>query len=164
MNTIKNVTEAAMNGNTKVVEKLIKEDNSLLNIHSSDGWTPLHLAAYFGHEETTNMLLMLGADIHIRAKNNNENMPLHAAVANNQAALVSLLLENGADINAKQSGGWTSLHEAALLGNAQIVSLLLEKGADTNVTKDDGKTALHIAKEKGYEEVIQMIEKCVEGV
>lgn len=164
MDQIKNVTEAAMNGDAKLVEKLIKEDHSLLDIHNADGWTPLHLAAYFGHEETANMLLSLGADIHIKAKNNNENMPLHAAVANNQVALVSLLLENGADINAKQSEGWTSLHEVALLGNIEIVSLLLEKGADAGFAKDDGKTSLYIAQEKGHEEVIEMIEKHVNAI
>ncbi len=66
------------------------------------------------------------ADIHIRAKNENENTPLQAAIANKQIELVAFLIEKGSDVNVIQSGGWTGLHEAALLGNEEIIVLLLK--------------------------------------
>jgi uncharacterized protein len=161
MNKVTAIITAAMKGNAAIVEELLSEDRALVHAFSEDGWTALHLAAYFGHEETVKVLLQGGADIHLKAKNNNENMPLHAAVANKQFHIVKLLLKNGANVNATQSGGWTSLHEAALLGETSIVQLLIESGADISVTKDDGKTALDVALEKEQEEVVQLLQSTI---
>ena len=77
-------------------------------------------------KKLASFLLESGADIHIRAKNENENTPLQAAIANKQIELVAFLIEKGSDVNVIQSGGWTGLHEAALLGNEEIIVLLLK--------------------------------------
>ncbi|SDZ43165.1 ankyrin repeat domain-containing protein [Bacillus sp. 166amftsu] len=159
MNQIEKITNAAMNGDMPTIQEILNENPDLVNTFSQDGWTPLHLASYFGKEEAARLLLSLGADIHARAKNSNENMPLHAAVANKQVKLVELLIKNGADINAKQSGGWTSLHEAALLGNTEIVELLIKEGANIQLRKDDEKTPLDIALEKEQSEVVNLIKQ-----
>ncbi|GGE63787.1 ankyrin repeat domain-containing protein [Priestia taiwanensis] len=148
-----------MNGNTEVVKALLKEDCTLVHALSEDGWSALHLAAYFGHEETVKVLIEFGADVHLKAKNNNGNIPLHAAVANKQLTIVKLLLEHGTDVHTTQSGGWTSLHEAALLGATDIVQVLIDNGADVHKTKDDGKSALDVAIEKEQEAVIQLLQR-----
>ena len=48
--------------------KFIKASPSIVNECSEDGWTPLHLATYFGQKEIASFLLESGADIHSRAK------------------------------------------------------------------------------------------------
>lgn len=83
-------------------------------------------SSLFWTERNSEFLLESGADIHSRAKNENENTPLQAAIANKQSELVDFLIEKGSDINIMQSGGWTGLHEAALLGNEEIIMLLLK--------------------------------------
>ena len=41
---------AAILGNTETLEQLLAGNRSLISAVSSDGWTPLHLAAFFGNE------------------------------------------------------------------------------------------------------------------
>src|SRR5947209_17012348 len=54
--------EAAAAGEIERVERLIGESPSDLNAFSPDGWTPLHLAAFFGHAKIVELLLARGAD------------------------------------------------------------------------------------------------------
>ncbi|MES5955432.1 ankyrin repeat domain-containing protein [Bacillus fungorum] len=154
MKILQSITQAVISGNKEEVVEFIKTNPSAVNGFSDDGWTLLHLAAYFGQKEIASFLLESGADIHIRAKNVNENTSLQAAIANKQSELVAFLIEKGADVNVIQSGGWTGLHEAALLGNEEIIVLLLKNGANKTIKKNDGKTAYDIALEKGHDHLL----------
>ena len=53
--------DACVAGKTEKVLDEIDRDPSLLESHSSDGWTPLHLAAFFGQAELAKGLLNRGA-------------------------------------------------------------------------------------------------------
>ncbi|MGG1150900.1 ankyrin repeat domain-containing protein [Bacillus wiedmannii] len=154
MGILQSIFQAVISGNKEEVVEFIKTNPSAVNEFSEGGWTLLHLAAYFGQKELASFLLESGADIHIRAKNENENTPLQAAIANKQSALVAFLIEKGSDVNVIQSGGWTGLHEAALLGNEEIIVLLLKNGANKTIKKNDGKTAYDIALEKGHDNLL----------
>ena len=44
-------------GRTETVLAEIDRDPALLESRSSDGWTPLHLAAFFGHDDLVKALL-----------------------------------------------------------------------------------------------------------
>jgi ankyrin repeat protein len=162
METTTNIFEAAMNGKTEDVKTLLAQDNTLLNAHSADGWTALHLTSYFGRLETMEALLQAGADVTIRTTNNLNNLnnqPLHAAAASPKtaAAACEILLNNGADINAQQHGGFTALHEAAQNGDEATVGLLLARGADTTIRLDNGQTAREIAVEHGRENILRLL-------
>ncbi|MGR5939361.1 ankyrin repeat domain-containing protein [Bacillus pacificus] len=157
MEILQSITQAVISGNKEKVVEFIKTNPSAVNEFSEDGWTLLHLAAYFWTKKLASFLLESGADIHIRAKNENENTPLQAAIANKQIELVAFLIEKGSDVNVIQSGGWTGLHEAALLGNEEIIVLLLKNGANKMIEKNDGKTAYDIALEKGHEHLLHYL-------
>src|SRR5690242_6128605 len=43
--------EACAAGEIERVERLVAEDPGSINTYSPDGWTPLHLAAFFGHSK-----------------------------------------------------------------------------------------------------------------
>ena len=45
------VFEACAAGEMERVERLLASDPAAVNTFSADGWTPLHLAAFFGHTE-----------------------------------------------------------------------------------------------------------------
>jgi ankyrin repeat protein len=121
---------------------------------SSDGFTALHLAAFFGQPEAAQLLIDRGADIEAVATNRrfaSEARPLHSAVAAQDPETTLLLLRAGADPNSKQHGGFTPLLEAAQLGNSVLVGLLLEAGAEPNATLDDGRSAAELAEAAGSE-------------
>ncbi len=137
----------------------IDRDPSLMKAHSTDGWTPLHLAAFFGHADLANALLDRGADINAASTNAMNNTPLHAAAAGGNTPLVKLLLERGADPNARQEGGWTALHSAAQAGNREMVEVLLANGADVNARATNNQAALDLALMRGHHEVVALLEE-----
>ncbi len=136
----------------------IERDATLLESHNGDGWTPLHLAAFFGHLDLTDALLDLGANVNSRSTNGLKNMPLHAASAGGHAEVVALLLKRGADVNAVQGGGWTALHSAALAGNRAMAEALLANGADSSIRAENNQTPLDLALSKAHEEVAALLE------
>ncbi len=136
----------------------IDRDASLLGAHNSDGWTPLHLAAFFGHPELAKGLLNRGADIEAPSTNAMQNTPLHAAAAGGSAALVELLLASGAKVNAKQHGGWTALHSAAQAGNLDMARLLLAHDADPQARADNNQLPLDLALSAGKGEMAELLE------
>jgi uncharacterized protein len=81
--------------------------------YSYDGWTPLHLAAFFGHLHAARRLLDAGADVGAVARNSLANTPLHAATAGKHLAVALMLLERGADPEALDGGGFSASRIAA---------------------------------------------------
>lgn len=153
------VFTACVAGRTPEVLEAIHHDPSLLNAHSTDGWTPLHLAAFFGHPDLASALLDHGAPINARSTNAGKNMPLHAAAAGGHAEIVELLLKRGADPNVTQEGGFTALHSAAQAGNREMVASLLANGADANLRAANNQSPLDLALSHGRQEVATLLEE-----
>jgi uncharacterized protein len=72
--------------------------------------------------------------------------PLHYAVRDGHAAVVTALLEAGVDVNTPTGGDRTSpLLVATVNGRFDIAKMLLERGADPNLTGENGVTPLYAA-------------------
>jgi uncharacterized protein len=136
-----NVFEAAAFGREERLSELLESDAGLARAFSGDGFTALHLAAFFGHPEAVRLLLDRGADPTAVATSEQIGpvQPLHSAAAAGGLDSVQLLLEHGADVNARQGGGFTALHAAAANGDAELARLLLAGGADATAKDDDGR-------------------------
>ena len=143
---------AAKNGDTDEVAALLSMDNRLTRTHDTDGWTPLHLAAHYGHAATVALLLHNNAPVDIRSANQLANTPLHAALAGQRGEVVRILVEAGADVNATQHGGWTPLHQSMAAGDRALTELLLAHRARP-VANDAGVTPSAIARERGHAEL-----------
>ncbi|MEE9292910.1 MAG: ankyrin repeat domain-containing protein [Acidobacteriota bacterium] len=130
-----NLFEASALGLRENVAAHVERDSALINTYSHDGWTPLHLAAFFGQRETVEMLLDRGADVNARSHNQKfgkENTPLHAAAANHHTKTAELLMNRGAEIDARDGSGFTPLALAAGTKNDILMILLLERGAQSS--------------------------------
>lgn len=111
-----------------------------LSVRGGDGFTPLHLAAFFGGVEAVEAILAAGADPDADADNVFKVHPIHSASAVGDHASVRALLAAGANPNVAQQGGYTPLHAAAHNADAELAKLLLSYGADPDMADDSGKT------------------------
>lgn len=144
------VFEAAATGRLARVAELLDEDPSRARAWSVDGFTALHLAAFFGAEPVADLLLAYGADPDVPARNAQGVHPLHSAVAGASFAIARLLVDAGADVDAAQTGGFRPIHAAAQNGDDLTVDLLLHAGARLDLTTDDGRTADVLAAAAGH--------------
>jgi ankyrin repeat protein len=144
------VFDAAGLGRTGRLRDLIAADPSLVGAYSSDGFTPLHLAAFFGQAEPTRVLIHAGADVNAVSRNDMKVQPLHSAAAARRDEVARLLIDAGADVNATQRHGYAPLHAAAQNGDVELVDLLLDRGARVDAKTDDGKTAADYAQDAGH--------------
>lgn len=192
--TVKEIHESFLyscrNGELNKLEQLLAHCNeSNVEINTSQkgesksnlGWTPLHLASYFGHKTVVEFLLDQGADIN--AVNDSGDTPLHKAAFVGREDIVCVLLARNANINIVNGEGstprdvckdndearkllWaaekteTIQREQKLLGAARSNDLeslnsLLKEDRPTNMNCVDvqGNTALHCASYRGHKEV-----------
>jgi ankyrin repeat protein len=146
------VFDAAAVGRTRGLEELLDAEPELVTAWSPDGFTALHLAAFFGQEDAAKILVERGAEVSLVARNANIHVtPLHSAAAGSHPGIVKLLLEHGADPNAAQDGGFTPLHSAAQNDDVDSVESLIEAGADPRLANDEGKKPFDLAGDKTRE-------------
>jgi len=155
------IFEACAAGELEHVERLLEggRDASAINAHGADGWTPLHLAAFFGHAKIVELLLSRDADVAARSRNPNGNTPLHAALVGNHKLVAGLLIGHGADVNAADAAGWRPLHLAAANNNLDAIKALVAQGADVAAGNGEGLTPLTIAQEKSHREAAALLRR-----
>jgi uncharacterized protein len=146
------------------VSEILKHDPEAANRYSSDGFTPLHFAAFFRRPDIARDLIRDGANVSAVAKNAMKVTPLHSAAAGRSREIVRLLLEQGASTEARQQGGWTPLHAAAQNGDAEMVEDLLQHHADPLARNDEGKSPADLAQAKGQKEVFELLTQVAMGI
>ena len=99
-----------------------------------DGWTPLHWAAWIGHQDVAKLLLDGGADLNMVTQHG--GTPLHWAANNGRKTVVQLLLERGAWPNIRDQFGRTPLSYASRK-YMYIANILTQNGG----TVERGKTS-----------------------
>lgn len=149
---------AAVQGDVTGIETLLEGNRGLVSALSTDGWTPLHLAAHFGRTDAARLLLNNGAGANSRSANALQNMPLHAAAAGRAAGVAKLLIDRGAHVNARQHGGWTPLHAAAQNGDLETARVLIENGAEISVRADNQQRPMDLALTKGHGAMVELLE------
>jgi ankyrin repeat protein len=154
--------DACAAGELERVERLLHEkasDATGVNDYSADGWTPLHLAAFFGHAKIAELLIAHDANVAARSRGANGNTPLHAALAGNHKFVVGVLIGHGADVNAPDAQGWRPLHLAAANNNMDAIKALITQGADVHAPNGEAKTALSLATEKNHREAAALLRR-----
>lgn len=146
------------------------------------GWSPLHLAAYFGHTDVVDVLLKNRADVDIQ--NEEGDTPLHKAAYTGRDQIVVQLITQNANvfilngdglrpIQLAKSDSITNLLSAAELsdirrredkflsaarnGDISTMKKLLEDATNPvniNSVDSSGNTALHCAAYRGQNEAV----------
>jgi ankyrin repeat protein len=143
--------EAAIVGDLgRLAELLDEADAGPIDERSADGFTALHLAAYFGRVRAAQELLDRGADPNAWALGSLRVQPLHSAVSGSHEALARLLVERGAEPGQAQDGGYTPLHAAAQNGLTALSDFLIAHGANPKALTQDILTPADLAERAGH--------------
>jgi uncharacterized protein len=151
------VFAAAALGRLDALDTALAASPPVVNSFAYDGWTPLHLAAFFGHLDAAERLLAAGADLSAVSRNALRNTPLHAAIAGGRVDVSLRLIERGANLEASDAGGHRPLHIAAEGGAVAIVKALLDRGADAYAVDADDRTPLARATARHHTEIVDLI-------
>lgn len=154
--------EAASFGDLDRLAGVLDADPAIVGAASGDGFTLLHLAAFFGQVDAVRLLLGRGAEVDRRATGWMTGTALHSAASAGHTDVVRILLEADADPSARQSGGFTPLHAAALGGNVEMARLLLARGADPTTVTDAGLTARSLADASADADTIALVRSALD--
>ncbi|CAD8044189.1 unnamed protein product [Paramecium primaurelia] len=161
--------------NKAMLDKVLEMEADV-NVIDTNGWTPLHHAAFYGELDAITTLFERGAIQSIFS--NKGYYPLHAAAINNQAKAVKLLIElskkqKDKSINKKDTGQFdrgahpdcqddqlcTPMHLAAKKGFAEVVKVLFENGGNIYALDNRDWTPLHYASFNMHKNVVHMLSR-----
>ncbi len=130
-------------------------DPTSINLRSSLGETPLHLACFETPTEALRELIEAGAEVDTLSDCGSS--PLSDSALVGRADVVNLLIERGASLLLDGQLDLT-LHQAVRGRNVEVVRAILEAGADVNERQTDfSETALHIAAELDLVEIAEFL-------
>jgi uncharacterized protein len=156
------VWEAAAYGRRTALMALLRQSPDQVNMPAIDGYLPLGLAAFFGHADCVEFLLMHGAEVNAVSRNAMHVRPLHSAVtqapAERALPVVQLLLRAGAEVNVQKSGGYTPLHLAVNRDECELAETLLCFGADMLARAGDGRSAWDVARVRGHARMLALLQ------
>ncbi|KAJ4865378.1 ankyrin repeats (3 copies) domain-containing protein [Trichoderma breve] len=119
------------------------------------GWTPITLAASFGHANIVKKLVEHGASC--TALTSFGWSPISVACCRGSLGVAKLLLdEYGVSMEGDYGINWSALRSAATFGHADILTYLLKRGADPT-PEAGGWSCLHIAADGGHTEAVQVL-------
>lgn len=146
-------------GNVDIIKRILVH---LGKQEEADRWlttSRLFTAVKSGQEEEVATCLGRGADPDAMFRYYYRRPVLHIAAVSGNAAVLRLLLDNGASVHLRGPFGATALHCAAAAGHDDGLGLLLERGAGIYVVDDRGATPLHrSASSKRFSAVNQLLE------
>ena len=140
------IHDVVKKGDIQEIQKLISENPSLLESKDRVGFTPLHIAAFYGQTEAA--MLLINHKANLDSKNNNKNTPLHIAAMQNYPKVARLLISSEANLNSENNNGRTPLHIAAMRGHTELAKLIISFNADLNIVSSYGEKPFHLAKDQ----------------
>ncbi|XP_042220030.1 ankyrin repeat domain-containing protein 49-like [Homarus americanus] len=140
---------ACENGKQSLVEEILQQHPEAISATDSDGYTPLHRAAYSDFPDIIKLLLSAGASVN--AKTVDGWSALHSACRWNHFDCVVILIDGGSDVNGVTNSGQTPLHVAAINPQAHqtLQLLLMNCMVKPLLTNSNGETAKDLAMRSG---------------
>lgn len=138
-------------------QQMIKET---ANLSVPGGISALHYAALHGNMEAVQQLILNGANVNHRCREDKHMTALHEAVMAGQTGIVAYLLQHQASQLLHDDSGMNPLHLACQLGHISIARMLMEHG--------EGKRALQSLDNNEHKPIDlcanHFLKSCVENV
>lgn len=156
---------AARGGRLDVTTLLLRETTRTesltevdINGVTSEGRTPLMLAADAGHEECVRLLLSEGSDTLVTSVEG--YTALHLASVRGHDGVVSVIASHpGVLVDAVANGGVTSLHLVASEGHFEVGEVLLLHGAMPDLQDELGNTPADVAYLAGWGQFAEVLSR-----
>lgn len=115
---------AAKIGNSEVINEFLKHGFPV-DVRSKDGYTPLMMATYYGHQDIVTTLLAKGADR--CARDNRGNTALMGALFKMEFAIAKQLRQVDCDAQAKKTGQKTTAEFAKVIGQEKQLQKIIKE-------------------------------------
>mmetsp|Transcript_27947 Transcript_27947/g.79036 ORF Transcript_27947/g.79036 Transcript_27947/m.79036 type:complete len:1538 (+) Transcript_27947:383-4996(+) len=148
---------AAVSGDIKLVEMLVKEFDASLAVTDRTGSTPIDDALDRGHSLLVKFMTERAPDGIAVLNTTKYCREMCYASAEGKVDLVARNIHNGLDPNATLYAGRTPLHIASRHGHLKVAEFLIEQGAHINAQDDEGHTPLFDAIMGGHELMAQLL-------
>jgi ankyrin repeat protein len=150
------VIRASKENNIRLVKEYVKHGGSL-NIKNEKGYTPLILAAYYGHREMVNLLLKSGA--RPCEKDHKGNTALMGAIFKGYLTISYDLMNSDCDVDTKNKSDQTALMYASLFGREELVKNLINKGASIHAKDINGNDSVSLAKKQYNHKMVEILKE-----
>jgi ankyrin repeat protein len=182
MDTREELFAAIQQSDLATVERLVKDDRTLVNAQDAQGLSAVLTAAYHQQPEIIALLVKRRPKLtlydacaigrldrvksYLKRKHRLLNefapdgfQPLGLAAFFGHTEVVRFLLESGADVNTPSRNGLkvTPLNSAAAGRHYEIAMLLLERGANPNMRQSGDFVPLHAAAQNGQIEMVKIL-------
>jgi ankyrin repeat protein len=149
--------KAVEDGHVPMIKLLVQRG---LNVHAvnSKGHTLLMIAAGKGHKAAAEWLIQQG--VAVNTADNQGKVCLHGACSgssSDDAAMIELLLNNGADVHQYSDKQISALDTCAEFGKVECARALIAAGADVNHFNSMNVTCLHVAVMMQHTAVVQLL-------
>ena len=152
MNLTNPISLSCWLGQPLIVEYFLTFETIVNHLEDTDknGRTPLHLAAFHGHQNAL-LLLLNATKINANARDTSGMTPLHFSAGHGFESCTKALLYNAEhqsyplQVSIQNFNGDTPLHLACKNGFLNIVKLLLEYGASRSVKNQSGEYPRNVA-------------------
>lgn len=145
---------AMRSGSWKVVEVLLANRRTDVNIQNASRETPMMYLALMGQTDRLKELQKRGGQI-----NHVGWTPLHYAASKGREDTVRYLLSQQAIVNAPAPDGTSPLMMAALSGNRTVVDMLLQAGADPTMQNAQSLSAASWARSANHDKLANYLEQ-----
>ncbi|XP_067653662.1 fibronectin type 3 and ankyrin repeat domains protein 1-like [Haliotis asinina] len=147
--------DASMRGDLGRVKRILAAGNVDIN-YRRWSWTPVMVAAIYGHSDVVEFLVGRGADVSL-VDGDGDNV-LHLACYDGDVETVKLILDlDVVDVNYRGHYSRTPVMAAAVNGHRDVVEFLVGRGADVSLVDRDGDNVLHLACYDGDVETVKLI-------
>ena len=115
---------AAKIGNSEVINEFLKHGFPV-DVRNQDGYTPLMMATYYGHQDIVTTLLAKGADR--CARDNRGNTALMGALFKMEFAIAKQLRQVDCDAQTKKTGQKTTAEFAKVIGQEKQLQKIIKE-------------------------------------
>lgn len=115
---------AAKIGNSEVINEFLKHGFPV-DVRNQDGYTPLMMATYYGHQDIVTTLLAKGADR--CARDNRGNTALMGALFKMEFAIAKQLRQVDCDAQAKKTGQKTTAEFTKVIGQEKQLQKIIKE-------------------------------------